>query len=135
MAVDLCVIHAFVASFALMSGNFAPPRVWFCLGAAASQSLGPQWKKGFLDGGAKRPARAPSAAKHGAQVTKQAAGASAVVVPKNDETAKPKAESSAFRQTVVEKPHGPGGASSALEEKAPVAPARISRFKARRQGL
>lgn len=61
------------------------------------------------------------------------AGASAVAVTKSVATAK--AKSSAFRETVVEKPHGPGSAGLSLEEKTPVAPARVSRFKARRQGL
>eukprot|EP00752_Nemacystus_decipiens_P006076 g5484.t1 len=98
---------------------------------AASPALGPKWKKGFLDG-AKRPARAPSVATPGAQETKQTAGASAVAGPRSDETARSKAKSSAFRGTVVEKPQAAG---SLLEEKAPVAPARVSRFKARRQGL
>ena len=107
-----------------------------CLGAAASPSLGPQWKKGFLDGGTKRPARAPSAATPRAQETKQAAEASAVAARRGDETTRQKANGSAFRETVVEKAHVvPGFAGSSLEEKAPVAPARVSRFKARRQGL
>eukprot|EP00903_Cladosiphon_okamuranus_P014461 g13417.t1 len=102
---------------------------------AASPSLGTQWKKGFLDGGAKRPEGAPSAVTTGAQETQQAAGASrAVAVPEGVEAGTSKAKS-AFREKVVEKSRIPGAPSSLLEEKDPVVPARVSRFKARRQGL
>lgn len=58
-----------------------------------------------------------------------------MAVPKSDQTATTKAKSGAFRETVVEKPLVPGLANYVSQEKAAVAPTRISRFKARRQGL
>lgn len=101
--------------------------------AAASPSLGPQWKKGFLDGGAKPRAQVSSAATiPRVEETRQVTGAGSAVLTSGG-TATPKVN--AFRETVVEKTNA-GVASSVLDDRATtVAPARISRFKARRQGL
>ncbi|CAM9928313.1 unnamed protein product [Pylaiella littoralis] len=99
---------------------------------AASPSLGPQWKKGFLDSGAKRLESKPSAATTPrVQEARQAtAPVSAVMASGAAATSK----THAFRETVVEKTNT-GLASSVLDGKPAVEPARISRFKARRHGL
>lgn len=134
----------FVTALALANGkheNALPactPRTTSTNWAAASPSLGPQWKRGFLDGGEKRPARPPSATTPGARGKPPAVG-SAVPSSNIDEVAPSKAH--AFRETVVEKPNLVGPVRSVLDSKPAIAtatagaPARVSRFKARRQGL
>lgn len=113
------------------------PRATCTNWAAASPSLGPQWKKGFLGGGEKRPARPSSAATPGAR-DKPPAVVSAVPSSNSDELASSKAN--AFRETVVEKPNLVGAVRSSDSKPATTTatvsePTRVSRFKARRQGL
>ncbi|CAM9540832.1 unnamed protein product [Ectocarpus sp. 6 AP-2014] len=105
---------------------------------ASNPTLGPNWKKGFLDGGAKPSPPKPSVSTPDMREIRSDS-TSGPAVPRSNETA-------AFRESVVEKPNagvGPvlarnsattaGAGAGAAADVSP--PARVSRFKARRQGL
>ncbi|CAM9592642.1 unnamed protein product [Scytosiphon promiscuus] len=100
---------------------------------AASPALGSDWKKGFLDGGAKRRTHKLSATSPGAQQSRRATDTGSALPNKSGELSSSKAD--AFRGTVVEKPSEGVAVSSNTKVSVDAAPARVSRFKARRQGL
>lgn len=114
----------------------------FILETAASPSLGPNWKRGFLDGAvskrsAPRPAR-PAALTPGGHAVSQAPGEGTMGSTGTASSSAPGSDSYAFRGTVVENPVGGGTESKTVESSCAgpaVAAPRISRFKARRQGL
>lgn len=101
----------------------------------ADPSLGGQWEKGFLDG-TKSSTRKPAAATPGRPEARQATGAGSAVPRSNVASSTANTESHAFRETVVEKVVN----ADVTPMLAPGSPAavvgpRVSRFKARRQGL
>ncbi|CAN0190326.1 unnamed protein product [Ectocarpus sp. 8 AP-2014] len=103
---------------------------------ASNPTLGPNWKKGFLDGGAKPSPPKPSVATPDIREIRSDRTPGPAVA-RSDGTA-------AFRESVVEKPNAGVGPVLARNNATTTAagaavdvppPARVSRFKARRQGL
>ncbi|CAM9220819.1 unnamed protein product [Laminaria digitata] len=113
----------------------------------SSSSLGPKWKKGFLSGGTKRsPTPKPTTKTAGAQETRPATlGKGAPkggggAVPGSQTAPTPRTSNSpAFEGSVAEKAANvstaPTLASTGSSQPTAAVPPRVSRFKARRQGL
>lgn len=103
---------------------------------ASNPSLGPTWKKGFLGAVPGRPARRPEESPINQRSETRRATKESSTIPTGTGSVRQKiSEPHALRDSVEETKVAP---SSITEEKSmstAVAPSRLSRFKASRQGL